>query len=383
MKYFLAILLVFLTLIGGFWLGKSGEGKINPQEGEVSRVDIYYLKADGIYHLNSENEGEEKLTEANVSIQQFDQRSQISLAGAERDLLIFEDQDQGLMALNLVTRQLQVIDSQANKVIAHNFVVSPDLLKVAFIKSIALDAGFKNELWLWDAQTGEKEKFLQEPDLGEDPEGVFYFLVLNGWLNNEAFLVGRSFEGVSYCPFTPGVDHSLSQQCSGFGKEGIGIVERILATSENGTSYGIRHVFREINSDTSQQGFFEQLNGVKSYLSGDKPTSLVTGKDQLYFIKGQNPDYDLYRESDLYSLDFEGDVLKRLTHDSTSVATKNILHHSNKGRFLSWHNFDISKIVEREADGLYDVASAWVYDLELSKYYVISNQAVSPLVVER
>jgi hypothetical protein len=29
------------------------------------------------------------------------------------------------------------------------------------------------------------------------------------------------------------------------------------------------------------------------------------------------------------------------------------------------------------------VASAWVYDLELSKYYVISNQAVSPLVVER
>src|SRR3989344_6556965 len=209
MKYALAIIGAILAIAAGFFVGRLQQAPTTLVLHEV--VDIYYLKPDGLYQVSSDKEGEELL-----------------LTGQFKDLQLANDRlvvasESAFMIYDLTGGQTTTTETITEITGLRSMTaVSPDGTKVAYVKNILINDidAFKNELWLLDLTTGQKQKLLQEPELGADPEGVYYILTLNRWLDNQRVLVGRAYEGASYCVFVIGTDTQLSEQCGGFGEEG-------------------------------------------------------------------------------------------------------------------------------------------------------------------
>jgi len=359
MKYALAIIGAILAIAVGFFVGRSQRAVMPEQKQE--QVDIYYLRADGLYKTSSAKEGEERLLEGEFR----------NVLAAQDKLVVASES--AFLVYNLLTNQASAIEPVTPQVNYFGYAVSTDGLRVAYVKNIQLgDIGFKNELWLWDVGSGEKKKLFQEPELGADPEGVYYTLVTNGWLDDKRLLVGRAYEGASFCPFTVGTDTKLPQQCSSYGFEQIGLSDRILAT-DNGVAYGVKRiVFPEGGLQRDQTGLYQLVNDQKQFISADIASSLVKSGDVLYLTKLVDETNFSPIQSDLFSFNLKDESTKRLTHDATSVDTKENLRLSNKGRFLSWDSKQIST----------DETKVWVYDLKLNQYYPLSEGTWSAVVIE-
>lgn len=360
MKYLIGLIIGILVLVGGFFVGK-GQRSTPQSSSEPSGVSIYYIKADGIYQISSDKEGEAKLLEG-----QFE-----NLLSAREKLIVASGS--ALLVYDLVSGQSTMVEPVTDQVSLRSWAVSPDGTRVAYVKNIQVgDIGFKNELWLLDLSTADKQKLFQEPELGADPEGVYYILALNGWLDNQRLLVGRAYEGASFCPLKIGTDTKLPQQCSGYGLEQMGLSDRILAT-DNGAAYGVKRIWPEFGRPNDQTGLYRQTDvDKKEFISDDQVSSLVKSGEILFMTKLSDPKNFQPIQADLYSFNLTDETSKRLTHDATSVDTKENLRLSNNGRFLSWDSQEISTQKTR----------SWLYDLKLNQYYPLGDNTFSALVIE-
>ncbi len=354
MKYVLAIIVAILVVAAGFFVGRSQQEVSLIQKQE--QVSIYFLKPDGLYRILSDKEGEEKLLEG--------QFNNLELAS---DKLILASES-ALMTYDLASGQAATVQPEVGTV-HFSAAVSPAGSHLAYTKSIEVPSdgygGFKNELWLMDLVSGEKQKLLEEE--------AYYLLRLNRWLSDQQLLVGRAYESVSYCPFTVGVDTSLPEQCLGYGSEAVGILDRIFA-ADNGVFYGVKRISPEFGSLTDQTGLYSQMGTNRQFLRDALATSLVKSGDVLYLTKllDDKSGYGSV-EADIYSFNLSDESLKRLTHDATSVDTKENLKISNKGRFLTYDSNQIST----------NTTKAWLYDLKLNQYYSIGDNTFSAVVIER
>ena len=76
--------------------------------------------------------------------------------------------------------------------------------------------------------------------------------------------------------------------------------------------------------------------------------------------------------ADVFSFNLKDESSQRLTHDATSVDTKENLRISNDGRYLTFDSKEIST----------NKTKAWLYDLKLNKYYPLGDNTFSAVVVK-
>ena len=354
MKYAVAVIGAILAIAAGFFIGRSQRAVVVEQKQE--QISIYYLKNDGLYQIRSDKEGEELL-----------------LTGQFKDLQLANDRlvvasESAFMIYDLNGKQTTTTETITEITGLRSMTaISPDGTKVAYVKNVLINDtdSFKNELWLLDLTTGQKQKLLEESG--------YYILTLNRWLDNQRILVGRAYEGASYCIFTIGVDTKLPENCVGFGEEGIGRLDRILA-AENGVAYGVKRVWPEFGNSRDQTGLYQQPTvDQKQFINDDIASSLVKNGDVLYLTKLLDDTQYQAVGADVFSFNLKDESSQRLTHDATSVDTKENLRISNDGRYLTFDSKEIST----------NKTKAWLYDLKLNKYYPLGDNTFSAVVVEQ
>jgi len=371
-------------------------GNETPNTETAEQATVYFYRTDGIYRVTSENSEPEKIVETTFNQEKgYYFSPKFEIMGTDHNWLVYRDMTK-IDELEQVQFALVVYDLENKKELLTvaedlgsviSFTVSPSGKSLAYVvnkhdpdKKISDGPEpFFQELYFWDG-AGEAEKILTE-------ESGFFSIVLGNWLDDENFTAGRGYEGVSFCKINVTTTKKFPEDCTGYGESTMGTTDNVEAIID-GVAYGFHYECPEIvGNRRTNNGIFEQTeNGERRFITSDVPSDLTVDKDNIYYLRNSR-DGSKYTwngsESDLYLVSKNGETLKRLTNDGTSIAAKSQLSLSNDGRFLTYQVTDLSQLspdkntVEEQSDN----SKIWLYDLKLNKYYVVAEKGLAPRVV--
>ena len=395
-KILLFALVSTVMVMGGKYLAELKRKEKPEDERQQKMVEIYYLKPDGIYKVDSNNEVEEKVVEGNFLFYSLYGKRKFDFMGDRQQYLVYVEQEkfegvekwrwgQSLHIYN-VERQEEIWSEEievGESVL--EFIISPDDQRMVFIKQYQRnDMEIDREILIWEVESQMAEKWLSELARTDGPS---VNLSLGTWLNNDEVTIGKMYEGGSYCTLSLSQDTQMPDNCSGMG--GLYMDKSdIVYFGLDEYAYGSHFMNFNIRGGVQKekQGLYKMgiVSGEREYFLDDLGRDLVTDGQKIYFFNiNQEGSYNAEVNSDLYVTDVNGQVVERLSNNGSQLATKNELYLSNNGRYLSYFETDITQQDWNMTEVRFKQSSVWIYDVQLDELYKVVNGALQPIVIVR
>lgn len=403
----LGLIVLFGALFGLGWYtaaytSSKTSASQDPATSSSDVVEIYFYQGDGIYRLTSASLTAEKVVavEINQSNQyQYGYTTSFDFMSPQQNWLVYVEEfafdqstGQALFALvvyDLETKTELLRVANPGKSIG-KFAISPSKQKLAYVENHYVtrrvngidDVQLTKSLYVWDGANEPKQLWSDN-----DPHTS---LAIDRWWDEDTLSIGTGYEGVQFCPFHTLTDTKFSPDCPPtYGRSGMGLSDQIMANA--GDSYYGVHYENPLfvsNKNPTNGIFVQDGSGERQYLIKDVTHSLVVSQENIYYLRNSK-DAGQYMwnglESDLYVVTRDGEMMRRLTNDGTSVKTKNYLSASADGRFLTYQVTDLSKVSPEQNSWQEQLqhSEVWLYDTLLNKYYSIAQRAMSPKILIR